>query len=202
MNPSLATLAVIVAAYLIGSISFAVVVSKFFGLPDPHSYGSGNPGATNVLRTGNKPAALLTLVGDGVKGLAAVLVAHHLGATWGDASLASAGTAIAVFLGHLFPVFHRFAGGKGVAVAAGIAFGLSWQLGLALLVAWLVIALIFRISSLASIVSAVVAVPLGFYFLGNWPEAWAMVVIALLLMWRHRTNIRKLVAGTESRIGA
>ena len=112
MNPSLATLAVIVAAYLIGSVSFAVVVSKLFALPDPHSYGSGNPGATNVLRTGNKAAALLTLLGDGVKGFAAVVIAYHLGVSWGDASLATAGAALAVFLGHLYPIFHRFAGGK------------------------------------------------------------------------------------------
>src|ERR1700704_4198029 len=186
MNPSLATLAVIVAAYLIGSVSFAVVVSRLFGLPDPHSYGSGNPGATNVLRTGNKPAALLTLFGDGVKGFVAVVIAHHLGVSWGDASLATAGAALAVFLGHLYPVFHRFAGGKGVSTAAGIAFGLSWQLGLAMLVIWLVVALIFRISSLASLVSAIAAPPLGFYFLGNWPEAWALVAIASLLVWRHR----------------
>src|SRR5450432_1547481 len=131
MNPSLASLAVVVAAYLIGSVSFAVVVSKLFGLPDPHSYGSGNPGATNVLRTGNKAAALLTLAGDGAKGFVAVAIAHRLGASWGDASLATAGAALAVFVGHLFPVFHRFSGGKGVATAAGVVLGLSWQLGLA-----------------------------------------------------------------------
>ncbi len=202
MNPSLATLAVIVGAYLIGSVSFAVVVSKLFGLPDPHSYGSGNPGATNVLRTGNKAAALLTLIGDGVKGLVAVLIAYRLGASWGDASLATAGAALAVFLGHLFPIFHRFEGGKGMATAAGIAVGLSWQLGLAMLVVWLLVAIVFRISSLASIVSAVAAPPLGFYFLGNWPEAWVLIPIALLLLWRHRANIRKLLAGTESKIGA
>jgi glycerol-3-phosphate acyltransferase PlsY len=202
MNPTLATLAVIVAAYLIGSISFAVVVSKLFRLPDPRSYGSGNPGATNVLRTGNKAAALLTLFGDGVKGFAAVAIAYHLGASWGDASLATAGAALAVFLGHLYPIFHRFEGGKGVATAAGVAFGLSWQLGLAMLVIWLLVALIFRISSLASIVSAIIAPPLGFYFLGNWPEAWALIPIALLLVLRHRANIRKLLAGSEAKIGA
>ena len=202
MNPSLATLAVIVAAYLIGSVSFAVVVSKLFALPDPHSYGSGNPGATNVLRTGNKAAALLTLLGDGVKGFAAVVIAYHLGVSWGDASLATAGAALAVFLGHLYPIFHRFAGGKGASTAVGIAFGLSWQLGLAVLIVWLVIALAFRISSLASIVAAIAAPPLGFYFLGNWPEAWALIPIALLLVWRHRGNIRKLLAGNETKIGA
>src|SRR5258706_5730254 len=129
MNPSLATLAVISGAYLVGSISFAVVVSKVFGLPDPHNYGSGNPGATNVLRTGNKTAAALTLAGDTVKGALAVWVAYRLGASWGDASLATAGAALAVFLGHVYPVFHRFSGGKGVSTAAGAAFALSWQLG-------------------------------------------------------------------------
>src|ERR1700681_4028187 len=120
MNPSLATLAVIVAAYLIGSVSFAVVVSKLFGLPDPHSYGSGNPGATNVLRTGNKAAALLTLFGDGIKGFLAVVIAYRLGASWGDASLATAGAAVAVFIGHLYPIFHRFAVAIGVWPSAGI----------------------------------------------------------------------------------
>jgi glycerol-3-phosphate acyltransferase PlsY len=202
MNPSLATLTVVVGAYLVGSISFAVIVSKLFGLPDPHSYGSGNPGATNVLRTGNKAAAVLTLVGDGVKGFAAVLIAYRLGVSWGDASLATAGAALAVFLGHLFPIFYRFKGGKGVATAAGIVFGLSWQLGLALLVVWVAVALASRISSLAAIVAAIAMPPLGFYFLGNWPEAWVLIPIALLLLWRHRANIRKLLAGTENKIGA
>lgn len=201
MNPSFATLAVIVVAYLVGSISFAVVVSKLFSLPDPHSYGSGNPGATNVLRTGNKAAALLTLVGDGVKGFAAVVIAHRLGLNWGDASLPTAGAAVAVFLGHAYPIWHRFAGGKGVSTAAGIAFGLAWQLGLAVLLVWLAVALAFRISSLAAITVALVTPPLGFYVLGNGPEAWALIAIALLLVWRHRVNIRKLLAGTESKIG-
>jgi len=131
------TLGVIIAAYLLGSVSFAVVVSRLFGLPDPHSYGSGNPGATNVLRTGNKLAAALTLLGDGIKGFVAVWAANRLGASWGDASLATAGAALAVYLGHLYPVFHHFAGGKGVSTAAGIAFALSWQLGLALAIIWL-----------------------------------------------------------------
>jgi glycerol-3-phosphate acyltransferase PlsY len=201
MNTSLATLAVIAGAYLVGSVSFAVVVSKLFGLPDPHSYGSGNPGATNVLRTGNKAAAALTLAGDCIKGFLAVWIAHRLGASWGDASLATAGAALAVFLGHVYPVFHRFAGGKGVSTAAGIAFALSVLLGVALLVVWLAFALLFRISSLASIAAAVAAPPLGLYFIGNGPEAWALFPIALLLIWRHRENIRKLLAGQERRIG-
>ena len=195
------TLGVIIAAYLLGSVSFAVVVSRMFGLPDPHSYGSGNPGATNVLRTGNKAAAVLTLLGDGVKGFVAVWAANRLGASWGDASLATAGAALAVYLGHLYPVFHHFAGGKGVSTASGIAFALSWQLGLALLVIWLVVALAFRMSSLASLVAALATPPLGFYFLGYRPESWALVPIALLMFWRHRANIRKLIAGEERRIG-
>jgi glycerol-3-phosphate acyltransferase PlsY len=201
MNPSLATLAVIVGAYLVGSISFAVVVSRLFRLPDPRSYGSGNPGATNVLRTGNKAAAALTLVGDGVKGWFAVWLAARLGASWGDASLATAGAALAVLLGHVFPVFHRFVGGKGVATAAGVALALSWQLGLLLAGIWLVVALLFRMASLASLAAAVAAPPLGLYILGNWPEAWALFPIAALLIWRHRVNIRKILAGEELKIG-
>jgi len=201
MNPSLATLAVVVAAYFIGSISFAVVVSKLYGLPDPHSYGSGNPGATNMLRTGNKVAAALTLIGDGLKGFVAVLLANRLGISWGDASLATAGAALAVFLGHLYPIYHRFAGGKGVATALGVAFALAWQLGLALCGVWLVAALLSRMSSVASLAAAIAAPPLGFYVLGNWPEAWALIPIAALLIWRHRGNIRKLLAGEERRIG-
>src|SRR6266545_3180852 len=132
MNTSLATLAVIVGAYLVGSVSFAVVVSKLFGLPDPHSYGSGNPGATNVLRTGNKAAAALTLAGDGTKGWLAVFLAQALGPSFGVADWTVPAVALAVFVGHLFPVFHGFAGGKGVATAAGIIFALHWPLGAAL----------------------------------------------------------------------
>jgi glycerol-3-phosphate acyltransferase PlsY len=202
MNTSLATLAIIAGAYLVGSVSFAVVVSKLFGLPDPHSYGSGNPGATNVLRTGNKAAAALTLAGDCIKGFLAVWIAHRLGASWGDASLTTAGAALAVFLGHVFPVFHRFAGGKGVSTAAGVALALSLPLGVSLLGVWIAFALLFRISSLASIAAAAAAPPLGLYFIGNGPEAWALFPIALLLMWRHRENIRKLLAGQERRIGS
>src|SRR5580704_5505977 len=201
MNTSLPTLAVVAGAYLIGSISFAVVVSKLFRLPDPRSYGSGNPGATNVLRSGNKAAAVLTLVGDGFKGWLAVWLARRLGASWGDASLATAGAALAVLLGHVFPVFHRFVGGKGVATAAGVALALSWQLGLLLAGIWLAVAVLFRMASLASLVAAVAAPPLGLYILGNWPEAWALFPIAALLIWRHRVNIRKILAGEERKIG-
>jgi glycerol-3-phosphate acyltransferase PlsY len=201
MNPSLATLAIVVAAYLIGSISFAVVVSKLFGLPDPHGYGSGNPGATNVLRTGNRAAAALTLVGDGVKGFVAVWLANRLGAGWAEASTATAGAAVAVFLGHVYPVFHRFAGGKGVATAGGVILGLSWQLGLAVFALWIGVALAFRISSLAALIAAAAAPVLSLYVLGNRPQAWALFPISALLIWRHRANIRKLLAGEERKIG-
>jgi glycerol-3-phosphate acyltransferase PlsY len=201
MNTSLATLAVIVGAYLVGSISFAVVVSRLFRLPDPHSYGSGNPGATNVLRSGNKVAAALTLVGDGAKGWFAVWLASRLGASWGDASLATAGAAFAVLIGHIYPIFHRFSGGKGVATAAGVALALSWQLGLMLAGVWLAVALLFRMSSLAALTAAIVAPPLGLYLLGNWPEAWVLFPIALLLIWRHRANVSNILSGQERRIG-
>ena len=197
----LASLAFIVAAYLIGSISFAVVTSRLFGLPDPHSYGSRNPGATNVLRTGNKAAAALTLVGDGAKGWLAVFLAQTLGPSFGVAEWTVPAVALAVFVGHLFPVFHGFAGGKGVATAAGVVFALDWPLGLALGALWAVMALGFKISSLAALTTAAL-LPLGaFYVFGNSPPAWAMVPIALLLFWRHRGNIRQLVDGKERTIG-
>ena len=193
-------------AYLIGSISFAVVVSKCMRLPDPHSYGSGNPGATNVLRTGNKLAAVLTLMGDALKGFFAVMLARVL---LGDDSLSSTmnswllcGVVIAVFLGHLFPVFHGFKGGKGVATACGILFGVNWILGLATLSTWIIVAGFMRYSSLAALAAAVFG-PIYFVFLfGFQPIAAALLVVCLLLIWRHRSNIRNLMNGTESRIGS
>ena len=197
----LASLAFVVAAYLIGSVSFAVVTSRLFGLPDPHSYGSGNPGATNVLRTGNKAAAALTLAGDGAKGWLAVFLAQTLGPSFGGADWMVPAVALAVFIGHLFPVFHGFAGGKGVATAAGIVFALHWPLGVALGALWMVMALGFKISSLAALTTAAL-MPLGaFYVFGNAPSAWAMVPISMLLFWRHRSNIRQLLDGRESTIG-
>ena len=197
----LASLAFVAVAYLIGSVSFAVVTSRLFGLPDPHSYGSGNPGATNVLRTGNKAAAALTLAGDGAKGWLAVFLAQTLGPSFGVADWTVPAVALAVFVGHLFPVFHGFAGGKGVATAAGIVFALHWPLGLALGALWIVMALGFKISSLAALTTAAL-LPLGaFYVFGNSPTAWAMVPIALLLFWRHRDNIRQLLEGRERTIG-
>lgn len=189
------------AAYLIGSVSFAVVVSKAFDLPDPREYGSGNPGATNVLRTGNKAAALITLVGDGLKGWLAVFLAGRLQGVAGAPEWLVPAAALAVFLGHLYPVFLRFAGGKGVATVAGIVFALHWPLGLALTVTWLAMALGFKISSLASLTTAALMPLGGFWLLGNTLTAWALVPISALLFWRHRANIRQLVEGKERPIG-
>ena len=193
-------------AYLIGSISFAVVVSKCMRVPDPHSYGSGNPGATNVLRTGNKLAAVLTLIGDALKGYLAVMLARVL---LGDESLTSTlnswllcGVVIAVFLGHLFPIFHGFKGGKGVATACGILFGINWVLGLATLSTWIIVAMFMRYSSLAALAAAIFG-PIYFIFLfGFQPMGIALLVVCLLLIWRHRSNIQNLLNGTESRIGS
>lgn len=197
----LTTFVIIIGAYLIGSISFAVVVSRLYGLPDPHVYGSGNPGATNVLRTGNRAAAALTLVGDGAKGFAAVFIAQRLAPALDATAWTVAAASLAVYLGHLYPVFHRFMGGKGVATAAGIVFAWHWPLGLALGAVWLTMAFGFRISSLAALTTAVL-MPLGmFYVAGPAPVAWASVAIALLLYWRHRANIRQLLSGSERPIG-
>lgn len=190
-----------VVAYLIGSVSFAVVVSRAFGLPDPHEYGSRNPGATNVLRTGNRTAALLTLLGDGLKGFVAVFLAVHLSPLLGGDAWTVPMAALGVFLGHVFPVFHRFSGGKGVATAAGILFALYWPLALALTVVWLTMAFGFKISSLAGLTAAVL-MPLGlFYVFGVAPVTLVGLVIAALLFWRHRGNIAQLFAGGERRIG-
>jgi glycerol-3-phosphate acyltransferase PlsY len=192
--------------YLIGSISFAVVVSKCMRLPDPHTYGSGNPGATNVLRTGNKLAAALTFIGDALKGYFAVMLARII---LGDESLTSTlsswvlcGVVIAVFLGHLFPIFHGFKGGKGVATACGILFGVNVILGIATLSTWIIVAVFLRYSSLAALAAAVFG-PLYFVFLfGFQPMGIALLVVCLLLIWRHRSNIGNLINGTESRIGS
>lgn len=188
-------------AYLIGSLSFAVIVSKAFGLPDPHTYGSGNPGATNVLRTGNKLAALLTLFGDGAKGWFAVFLAQRYAWRFDVGDLAIAVAALAVFLGHLFPVLFRLKGGKGVATAAGILFAIDWRIGVGTLATWLIIALFFRYSSLAALIAAAFAPFFTALVLGFNAYAAAVLAIAALLVWRHRDNIRKLLAGSESRIG-
>ena len=191
-----------VAAYLIGSISFAVITSRLFGIADPRTYGSKNPGATNVLRSGNKAAAIVTLIGDGAKGWLAVWLAIHFQQQLqvGDATIAL--VAIAVFLGHLWPVFFRFVGGKGVATALGVLLGLDPWLGLATLVTWLVVAFAFRYSSLAALVAALFA-PFYYGFLfGLEPQLVAVFVMSGLLIFRHSKNIGNLMAGKESRIGS
>jgi glycerol-3-phosphate acyltransferase PlsY len=195
----------ILIAYLIGSLSFAVIVSRAFGLPDPHTYGSGNPGASNVLRTGRKVPALLTVVGDAGKGWAAVFLAQRYAADWGVDANAVAACAIAVFIGHLFPVFFGFKGGKGVATAGGILLAIHPWLGLATLGTWIIIAFFFRYASLASLAAAVFA-PLyilfmsflGFDLKTMLPPA---ILMAALVVWRHQSNILKLFAGRERRIG-
>jgi len=198
---TLYSIAAVVLAYLLGSVSFAVVVSRAMGLADPRSYGSGNPGATNVLRSGNKPAAVLTLLGDAAKGWVAVFVAKSLAARYGLGEWTIALVALAVFAGHLYPVFHRFAGGKGVATAAGVLLALNPWVGLGTLVTWVIIALFFRYSSLAALVAAVFA-PLWYGFLFGPDEIWtAVLVMSAMLVWRHRRNISNLLAGKESRIG-
>ncbi len=194
-------LASTLAAYLIGSLSFAVLVSRAMGLGDPRSYGSGNPGATNVLRSGNKGAALLTLALDALKGFMPVWAVAAFGAPYGLGEGTAAMVGVAAFLGHLWPVFFGFKGGKGVATAAGVLMGLNPWLGLATLFTWLIIAYFFRYSSLAAIVSAAFA---PFYQLLIWgagPIAIAAGVMGLLLVWRHGANIQKLLNGTESKLG-
>lgn len=191
----------LIAGYLLGSISFAVVVSKFMGLADPRTFGSKNPGATNVLRTGNKAAALATLLGDALKGTAAVLLAYYfqdsLGYNQGDIAMIG----VAAFIGHLFPIFFGFEGGKGVATALGVLFALNWALGLATAVTWVVIAYFFRYSSLASLVASAFAVFYNVLLFGIDAQAGAILVMAGLLFYRHKQNIANLMAGKESKIG-
>lgn len=191
----------VLAAYLIGSLSFAVIVSRAMGLGDPRSYGSGNPGATNVLRSGNKVAALLTLLLDAIKGVVPVLLARHAGERFGLGEGTVALVALAAFVGHLWPVFFGFAGGKGVATALGVLLALNVWLGLATLATWLMIAFFFRYSSLAAIVAAVFAPFYQWLIWGGGPATIVVAAMGLLLIARHRANILKLLAGTESRIG-
>ena len=195
------------AAYLMGSLSFAVIVSRAMGLKDPRSYGSKNPGATNVLRSGSKPAAVVTLLLDGAKGWLPVMLVASYGRDWGlgDGTLAMVG--LAAFAGHLFPLYFGFQGGKGVATALGVLFGVHWALGLGACASWLIVAYFFRYSSLASLVTALFA-PVYYAFgdgLAWYSEKSVLLgisVISLLLVWRHAPNISRLVRGTESRIGA
>lgn len=198
---TLLPLLVLLAAYLIGSLSFAVIVSRLMGLSDPRTYGSGNPGATNVLRSGNKKAAALTLLFDALKGLVPVLLVRVFGERWGLGEGSQALAALGAFLGHLWPVFFRFQGGKGVATALGALLGLNVWLGLAVLGVWLAVAAISRYSSLAALLAAAAAPIIQLLVWGAGPSAFAVGVMSLLLIWRHSANIGKLMAGTESRIG-
>jgi glycerol-3-phosphate acyltransferase PlsY len=193
------TLAFVVCAYLLGSVSFAVLMSKAFALPDPRTYGSQNPGATNVLRSGKKAAAALTLLGDAAKGTVAVLLAQWYAP---ENYTLIAAVSLAVFVGHLFPVFLRFKGGKGVATALGVLLALNLWLGLACLVTWLLVALVFRLSSLAALLAAA-ATPV-YAYLFNLPREFLLVttVVSLLLIWRHKGNIQNLLAGKETKIGS
>jgi len=197
LYPALAT----IVAYLVGSLSFAVIVSHAMGLRDPRSYGSGNPGATNVLRSGNKAAAVLTLALDALKGYLPVMLVKEFGAPYGLDEGTQAMVGLAAFLGHLWPVFFHFKGGKGVATAAGVLFGLNPWLGLATLATWVIIAAFTRYSSLAAIVAAVFAPFYQLLIWGGGPAAVAVMLMGGLLVWRHRANIQKLLKGTESKLG-
>jgi glycerol-3-phosphate acyltransferase PlsY len=208
MNVMQHPLSVVVLAYLLGSLSFAVIVSKFMGLSDPRSYGSKNPGATNVLRSGNKKAAVLTLLFDAVKGCVPVAVLLQYGAAYGLTEGVAAAAGLAAFLGHLYPVFFKFEGGKGVATALGVLMGISPLLGLAVAITWLGIAWYFRYSSLAALLAAVLA-PVYYAMAADGP-LWdfngaifgMLCVMGILLVWRHRDNVNRLLAGTETKLGA
>jgi acyl phosphate:glycerol-3-phosphate acyltransferase len=190
-----------IAAYLIGSLSFAVIVSRALGIADPRTYGSGNPGATNVLRSGNKTAAILTLLLDALKGFGPVFWVQQFGAAHGLGDGTAALVGLAAFVGHLWPVFFHFKGGKGVATAAGVLLGINPWLGLATLATWLIIAAFFRYSSLAAIVAAVFAPFYQLLIWGGGPLAITITLMGLLLIWRHLGNIQKLMNGTESKLG-
>jgi glycerol-3-phosphate acyltransferase PlsY len=195
------TLVFIAVAYLIGSLSFAVIVSRSFGLADPRSFGSKNPGATNVLRTGKKLAAVLTLLGDAAKGWLAVFLALRLGPGYGVGEAGVAAVALAVFLGHVYPLFFGFHGGKGVATALGILLALNVWLGLAVLATWLLAAWMWRTSSLSALIAACFAPLYGYAILASGYYSLAIVMLSLLLLWRHKSNIRNLLSGKETRIG-
>jgi len=183
-------------AYLLGSISAAIIVCKFMGLPDPRKQGSRNPGATNVARIGGKKAAALTLLGDMLKGLLPVLAAHALDA----GALILAGTALAAFLGHLYPVFFGFQGGKGVATALGVSFGLHWPAGLAIAGIWLLMAVVFRYSSLSALTAIALSPAVFYWLMPEPPVIAAMAILAVILFWRHRSNIANLLSGREGKI--
>jgi len=193
------TLIFVVCAYLLGSVSFAVLMSKAFGLADPRTYGSGNPGATNVLRSGKKAAAVLTLLGDAAKGTVAVLLAQMYAP---ENYFLIAVVALAVFLGHVFPIFLKFQGGKGVATALGVLLALSGWMGLAVLGTWLLVAVVFRYSSLSALVAAIAAPVYAMLFQLRPELVFATAIMSMLLIWRHKSNIQNLMTGKESKIGS
>jgi glycerol-3-phosphate acyltransferase PlsY len=195
------TLAALLGGYLVGSLSFAVIVSRAMGLSDPRSYGSGNPGATNVLRSGNRPAAMLTLAFDALKGYLPVLLCLIYGPRVGLSETTAAFVGLAAFIGHLWPLFFRFKGGKGVATAAGVLMAVNPWLGLAVLASFAVMVAFFRYVSLGAIVAAAFAPFFQALIWGPEPSLLAIAVMSLLIIWRHEGNIRKLMAGTESRLG-
>jgi acyl phosphate:glycerol-3-phosphate acyltransferase len=192
----------VVFAYLLGSLSFAVIISRVMRLPDPRAYGSGNPGATNVLRSGRKSAAALTLLGDGLKGWAAVWLAKSFAPHFGLNNDVLLWCGLAALIGHLFPVFFGFKGGKGVATALGVLLGFNLWVGLACMATWLVMAGLFRISSLAALTAAALSPVYAGMIMGWGKAAWVVLVISVLLFYRHKSNIRKLIAGEEGRIGS
>ncbi|PSB91892.1 glycerol-3-phosphate 1-O-acyltransferase PlsY [Candidatus Pandoraea novymonadis] len=196
----MATLFFILISYLLGSVPFAVIVSRTMGLRDPRSYGSGNPGATNVLRSGNKIAAFFTLIGDAFKGWLAVFLAECFADFFGVGNFGLSAVALAVFIGHLYPIFLRFKGGKGVATAAGVLFAISPVVGFVVMAVWLIIAVWFRYSSLAALVSAVLAPVFYVLIFGTGPYMISAIFMAILLVYCHRGNITKLLTGKESRI--
>ncbi|WP_049228550.1 glycerol-3-phosphate 1-O-acyltransferase PlsY [Morococcus cerebrosus] len=191
----------VIAAYLIGSLSFAVIVSKYYGMDDPRTYGSGNPGATNVLRSGKKKAAALTLLGDALKGLVAVVLARCLQDALNLSDIAIAAVAVAALVGHMWPIFFGFKGGKGVATALGVLLALSPATALVCAAIWLVMAFGFKVSSLAALVATVAAPLVAFWLMPYSSWAWATVIIAVLVLYRHKSNIQNLLQGKEGKIG-
>lgn len=191
----------VTSAYLIGSLSFAVIVSKAYGMDDPRTYGSGNPGATNVLRSGKKKAAALTLLGDALKGLVAVCLIKWLQTEVDIADSIVALSAVAVLVGHMWPIFFGFKGGKGVATALGALLALSWPTALVCAAVWLIMAFGFRVSSLAALVATVISPIAAYFFMPHTSWIWATMMIALLVLYRHKSNILNLLSGKESKIG-
>lgn len=190
-----------ILSYLLGSIPFAVIASWIFRLPDPRTFGSKNPGATNILRSGNKAAAAFTLLGDAGKGWVAIALAQHLAPVWGLDNKVIAAVALLVFLGHIWSVFLRFKGGRGVATAVGVVLGLNLWSGILAINTWIIVALIWRFSSLSALVAATLTPVYAWIFLGSEVSTLVILIISLLIIWRHKSNITNLVAGKETRIG-